>query len=93
MLPARAEEFQPSITRFVPGRDGFPYTTDLAALATRLDAEGRRVIEHHWGAVVRPSPGRSPDRPANHHRGLAAIRGAAVGPERRGHRLGRALTI
>ena len=49
MLPARAEEFQPSITRFVPGRDGFPYTTDLAALGTRLDAEGRRVIEHHWG--------------------------------------------
>ena len=48
-LPARAAEFQPSITRFVPGREGFPFTTDLAALAARLDSEGRRVVEHHWG--------------------------------------------
>ena len=48
-LPTRAAEFQPSITRFVPGREGFPFTTDLADLAQRLDVEGRRVIEHHWG--------------------------------------------
>ena len=48
-LPARAAEFQPSITRFVPGREGFPFTTDLSALAARLDSEGRRVVEHHWG--------------------------------------------
>lgn len=48
-LPARAAELQPSITRFVPGREGFSTTTDLPALAARLDAEGRRVIEHHWG--------------------------------------------
>jgi len=48
-LPARAAELQPSITRFVPGCEGFSTTTDLAALATRLDADGRRVIEHHWG--------------------------------------------
>ncbi|MFM7244225.1 MAG: DUF6298 domain-containing protein [Planctomycetaceae bacterium] len=49
MLPARAREFQPSITRFVPGREGIPFTSDLAALARQLDDEGRRVIEHHWG--------------------------------------------
>jgi hypothetical protein len=48
-LPARAAEFQPAITRFVPGREGFSSTTDLPALAARLDAEGRGVIEHHWG--------------------------------------------
>jgi hypothetical protein len=48
-LPARAREFQPSITRFVPGHDGFSFTTDLESLAARLDAEGRRVVEHHWG--------------------------------------------
>lgn len=49
MLPRRAREFPPSITRFVPGREGLPFTTDLSALARRLDAEGRRVVEHHWG--------------------------------------------
>jgi len=49
MLPARARELQPSITRFVPGREGLPYTTDLSDLAARLDTEGRRVVEHHWG--------------------------------------------
>lgn len=48
-LPARAAEFPPSITRFVPGREGSSFTTDLATLAARLDAEGRRVVEHHWG--------------------------------------------
>ena len=48
-LPARAAELPPSITRFVPGREGLSSTTDLPALAARLDAEGRRVIEHHWG--------------------------------------------
>jgi hypothetical protein len=48
-LPVRAGEFQPSITRFVPGREGAPDTTDLVDLAGRLDDTGRRVIEHHWG--------------------------------------------
>ena len=48
-LPARAAELPPSITRFVPGREGLSSTTDLLSLAARLDAEGRRVIEHHWG--------------------------------------------
>jgi hypothetical protein len=48
-LPARAADLPPSITRFVPGREGFSSTTDLSALAARLHAEGRRVIEHHWG--------------------------------------------
>lgn len=49
MLPARAREFAPSLTRFVPGREGWPFTTDLAALGRQLDAQGRRVVEHHWG--------------------------------------------
>lgn len=49
MLPARAREYAASLTRFVPGRDGLPFTTDLPALARQLDAEGRRVVEHHWG--------------------------------------------
>lgn len=48
-LPARARELAPSITRFVPGHDGHPGTTDLAVLAAALDADGRRVVEHHWG--------------------------------------------
>jgi len=49
LLPRRARELPPSLTRFVPGRDGMPFTTDLSALARQLDAEGRRVVEHHWG--------------------------------------------
>lgn len=48
-LPARAGDFQPSLTRFVPGREGYPFTTDLGDLAGRLEADGRRVVEHHWG--------------------------------------------
>lgn len=48
-LPAVAAGFDPSITRFVPGHEAFPYTTDLAALAAGLAASDRRVIEHHWG--------------------------------------------
>jgi len=48
-LPSRAAEYQPAITRFVPGHQGAPHTTDLADLAGRLDADGRRVVEHHWG--------------------------------------------
>jgi hypothetical protein len=49
LLPARAREFPPSLTRFVPGREETPFTTDLEALAQRLEGEGRRVVEHHWG--------------------------------------------
>lgn len=48
-LPAVAAGFEPSITRFVPGHEQFPSTTDLAALAAELAASDRRVIEHHWG--------------------------------------------
>jgi hypothetical protein len=48
-LPARAVDFQPAITRFVPGREGLPFMTDLGDLAGQLEADGRRVVEHHWG--------------------------------------------
>jgi len=48
-LPSRAAEMQPAITRFVPGHEALPYTTDLTTLAKVLEADGRRVIEHHWG--------------------------------------------
>ncbi len=48
-LPAVAASFEPAITRFVPGHDGFPYTADLSAVASDLAAANRRVIEHHWG--------------------------------------------
>lgn len=49
VLPARAGETGPAITRFVPGREGPGATDDLEALAQGMRKKGQAVFEHHWG--------------------------------------------
>jgi hypothetical protein len=49
VLPSRAAEMGRGVTRFVPGREGPGYTDDLAQLAETLQAQGKAVLEHHWG--------------------------------------------
>jgi hypothetical protein len=49
VLPGRAGERGVGVTRFVPGRIGPGYTDDLAQLAATLRADGKAVLEHHWG--------------------------------------------
>jgi hypothetical protein len=47
--PVRAGEVGRGVTRFVPGRVGPGFTDDLGQLAESLRAEGKAVLEHHWG--------------------------------------------
>lgn len=49
ILPSRASEMGPGVTRFVPGRDGPGFTDDLETLTDSMHRKGQAVLEHHWG--------------------------------------------
>jgi hypothetical protein len=49
VLPSRAAEFGPGVTRFVPGRDGPGFTDDLDQLTDAMRRGGQAVLAHHWG--------------------------------------------
>jgi hypothetical protein len=49
LLPARATEFGPSLTRFVPGQTGSGLTDDLDELTDAMMRAGQVVLRHHWG--------------------------------------------
>jgi hypothetical protein len=49
IIPSRAGQYGPHITRFVPGRIGRGFTEDLPALADEMAATGKPLLVHHWG--------------------------------------------
>jgi hypothetical protein len=49
MLPSRAPDFGPSITRFTPGRSGLGFTDDLDALTDSMVRSNQVALRHHWG--------------------------------------------
>jgi hypothetical protein len=49
IIPSRAPEYGPNITRFVPGRTGPGLTEDLDALADRMAGTRKVLLNHHWG--------------------------------------------
>jgi hypothetical protein len=49
VLPSRAGEMGPGVTRFVPGRDGPGWTDDLDRLTDALRADGKAFLNHHYG--------------------------------------------
>ena len=49
VLESKIAEFGPSVTRFVPGRDGIGYTDDIAEVAQLMKRSGKLTLEHHWG--------------------------------------------
>ncbi|HEY0945763.1 MAG TPA: DUF6298 domain-containing protein [Opitutaceae bacterium] len=49
LLPARAREHAPALTRFTPGRKGRGATDDLDALTDSMVAAGQVSLRHHYG--------------------------------------------
>ena len=49
IIPSRAGEYGPHLTRFVPGRMGPGLTDDLDDLADQMTAGGKALLVHHWG--------------------------------------------
>ncbi|HEX8201354.1 MAG TPA: DUF6298 domain-containing protein, partial [Isosphaeraceae bacterium] len=49
IVPARAPEFGPNPTRFMPGRIGTGFTDDLDEVTDAMVRGGRAVLAHHWG--------------------------------------------
>jgi hypothetical protein len=47
--PDEAPQFGPNITRFIPGHVGPGLTTELAQVASDMQAGGKAVYEHHYG--------------------------------------------
>jgi len=49
IIPSRAPEYGPNVTRFVPGRTGPGFTDDLDQLTDSMAANGQAVLAQHWG--------------------------------------------
>ncbi len=49
MLPSRAPDFGPSLTRFAPGRSGLGFTDDLSELTDSMTRSNQVALRHHWG--------------------------------------------
>ncbi|HVJ85382.1 MAG TPA: DUF6298 domain-containing protein [Caulifigura sp.] len=49
VLPTKADDFGPCLTRFVPGREGTGYTDRVDDLVAQLQAKHDVVLGHHWG--------------------------------------------
>jgi hypothetical protein len=49
MMPTRAGDVGPSLTRFAPGRSGPGATDDLEALARAMIARNEVLVRHHYG--------------------------------------------
>lgn len=49
LLPDRATETGPALTRFVPGKSGPGFTDNLDQLTRRMIEENQTAFRHHWG--------------------------------------------
>ncbi len=49
ILPTRASEFGPCLTRFVPGREGIGFTDPIDELIALMKSRNQSVLGHHWG--------------------------------------------
>ena len=49
VLPTKADDFGPCLTRFVPGREGTGYTDRVDDLVAHLQAKHDVALGHHWG--------------------------------------------
>ena len=47
--PSDAASFGPSLTRFVPGRNGLGFTDDIDELANMMSQHGDVALDHHYG--------------------------------------------
>ncbi|MCA9194228.1 MAG: hypothetical protein KDB03_20810 [Planctomycetales bacterium] len=72
LLPQRATEFGPALTRFVPHRIGQSYTVDIEELASEMNRAGQVLLEHHWGLWY--------DRRRDDHERVRRIDGDVWGP-------------
>ncbi len=72
LVPARAAESGPAVTRFVPGRNGLGYTDDLDEMTNDMLAKGQRIVEHHWGLWY--------DRRRDDHQMIRRANGHVWGP-------------
>lgn len=72
LVPKRATELGPGITRFVPSRDGAGYTDDLERLTDDMVASHKVMVEHHWGLWY--------DRRRDDHQMVRRIDGQVWGP-------------
>jgi hypothetical protein len=49
LRPGAAEDAEPAVTRFVPGRVGPGFTDDLEEVADTLQSKGVVALDHHYG--------------------------------------------
>ncbi|MBV9122609.1 MAG: pectate lyase, partial [Planctomycetes bacterium] len=49
MVPGRAGEYKPAVTRFAPGRTGTAFTDDLDELTENMHSRHQVRFDHHWG--------------------------------------------